>query len=454
MNPKSYRLSQLFWFGVYAVGMAVMLAFWWNISGHKTNSDWYSIELALGHVTGLIGTYCVIWQVLLMSRLVPLEDAFGLERVDWLHKWNGYTALTLLLLHTYFLIDAYAIIDKLGFIAQFVDFNVNWEDMLKATLGMTLLTTIVFISIGIVRLRLKYETWFYVHLFVYLAILLAFSHQLSVGADFIGQPAFVAYWWTLYAFATSAIVFFRVGQPVYLLWRHRTRIDRIVHETPDIVSIYVTGRHLDELKYRPGQFMIWRFLTNRHWAQGHPFTISVAPNGQYLRLTAKQVGDFTKSLDLLVPGDWVLLDGPHGHFTPEQLSNPKLLLIAGGSGITPIRSMLEQLPSGVQDVVVLYAARTQADLALRSELETLITRYHGTIRYVLSNETAPGFTTGVLDDANLRALVPDAASREVMLCGPPGMMKAVAKTLHAQGVKTIHTERFAFSAKYSDSGRA
>lgn len=446
MKSKSYTLQRLAWYAVYGLGIAVILWFWWTISGRTTSANGYGFDLAVGHVTGLIGTYCILWELVLLSRLTFLERPFGMELLTWLHKWNGYAAIILLLAHTLYLTLGYALVDHAGFIAQFVDFNLNWEDVLKASIGMALLVAIVFISIGIVRMRLKYETWYYVHLFTYLAILLAFSHQLSVGADFVGQPTFQAFWWGLNALAVGVIVLYRFLRPLYLVYYHRPRVDRIVAETSDVTSIYITGRHLGQLRYQPGQFMIWRFLTRELWWQAHPFSLSVAPGGEYLRITIKQVGDFTRLLPTLKPGTLVSIDGPHGNFTPQRITQPKVLLIAGGSGITPIRAMLERLPDRIKDVVLVYAARTRSDLALRTELEALMAHYGGTVRYILSAETVPGMASGVLDDVHLRELVPDAPTREVMLCGPPAMMNAVTGVLVEQGLsrQRIHTERFAY----------
>jgi ferredoxin-NADP reductase len=252
---------------------------------------------------------------------------------------------------------------------------------------------------------------------------LAFSHQLSVGNDFQSQPAFRIFWYALYAVAIGLLAWYRFWLPIYLVLRHQLRVEKIVQETPDVLSVYVSGQGMDRIKFKTGQFMIWRFLDQTHWWQAHPFSLSAGPNGQYIRLTCKQLGDFTKSLSSLKPGTRVSIDGPHGNFTPDRLATNKILMIAGGVGITPIRSMLEGLPP-MADVVLIYAARNQGELALRAEIESL----------------------AATNAANLAALVPEAALRKVMLCGPPPMMNAVTKTLVAAGVsaKSVHTERFAY----------
>jgi predicted ferric reductase len=447
MKRTYYLFWRWFWYSLYVAGIIIILVFWWGASGQHTAATASSLNIAAGNITGLIGTYAILWQLVLLGRLTFLECHFGLEKLTWLHKWNGYLALTLILLHTLCLILGFAAAEHISLIKQTLDFMFSWEDVLKATLATVLLIVIVPMSIGIVRRGFKYETWYYVHLVTYLAILLAFSHQLSVGSDLAGNSAFQIYWYTLYTLSVGTLLLYRFMRPAYLVYKHRFQVDKVVPETGDVVSVYVRGQQLDQLAFQPGQFIIWRFLDKDRWWQAHPFSISVAPNGQYLRLTAKMLGDFTRSLATLQPGTWVSVDGPHGNFTGDRLSNPNVLLIAGGVGITPIRSLLERLPPQTQNVVLVYAARTQSDLALHTEIDNLAATRPGVhVKYLLSNEMVPGFATGVLDDANLRALVPDAATREVMLCGPPPMMNAVTQTLQRAGVPAtaIHTERFAY----------
>lgn len=448
MKRNLYAAWQLVWYSLYAAGAVVVLVFWWHASGHTTTTAKASIELAAGNLTGLLGTYAILWQLVLLGRLTFLENVFGLEKLTWLHKWNGYVALTLILLHSIFLIWGFGAFAHAGFIKQFLDFLFSWEDVLKATLGTAILLVAVLMSVGIVRRGFKYETWYFVHLFIYLAILLAFSHQLSVGSDLAGNLPFQIFWYTIYVAAIGILLVWRFGRPFWMLYRHQFRVEKIVHETPDMISIYISGRDLDQLRYQPGQFMIWRFLSKPLWWQAHPFSISTAPNGRRLRCTVKQLGDFTRQLPDMKPGTLVLVDGPHGNFTADRTSSPRLLLIAGGSGITPLRALLEQLPVTAQDVVLVYAARNKADLALRSEIEALAAKAKAkvTVRYLLSAESVPGIRRGALDDANLHELVPDVASREVMLCGPPAMMDAVSTVLRHAGVphSAVHTERFAY----------
>ena len=69
-------------------------------------------------------------------------------------------------------------------------------------------------SLVIVRRRLRYETWYFVHLYTYLAIALAFSHQIATGREFVGDPAARLYWQGLYVATLAAVLVFRFGLPL------------------------------------------------------------------------------------------------------------------------------------------------------------------------------------------------------------------------------------------------
>ena len=100
----------------------------------------------------------------------------------------------------------------------------------------------------IVRRRLRYETWYFVHLYTYLAIALAFSHQIATGREFVGDPAARAYWQGLYLATLAAVVVFRLGVPAVRNARHRLRVERVIEEAPGVVSLEIGGARLEELE--------------------------------------------------------------------------------------------------------------------------------------------------------------------------------------------------------------
>jgi ferredoxin-NADP reductase len=114
------------------------------------------------------------------------------------------------------------------------------------------------------------------------------------------------------------------------MWRHRLRVDHIVHEGAGAVSIILRGRHIDELNAESGQFFRWRFLTGPLWLSSHHFSLSAPPHPQFLRITVKAVGDGTRLIHAVKPGTRVLAAGPSGAMTNERRQGRGALLMAAG----------------------------------------------------------------------------------------------------------------------------
>ena len=173
-------------------------------------------------------------------------------------------------------------------------------------------------------------------------------------------------------------------------------------------SIYVTGRELDQLAVRSGQYFVWRFLTRDGWWRGHPFSISSAPNGSWLRITIKELGDWSAlSCSASRSAPVSSSRGRTAILTGARRTRQRVLLIAGGIGITPLRALLEALPAKPGDLTLLYRVRHEHDIVFRDELEAL-----ARIRGARGRSTcrgAAGRPPGRLDPlgpAGLQALVP------------------------------------------------
>jgi len=212
---------------------------------------------------------------------------------------------------------------------------------------------------------------------------------------------------------------------------------RVVEEGPGVVSLEIGGVRLDRLKARTGQFFTWRFLSRDHWWEAHPFSLSAAPDGRRLRITVKGLGDYTGSLRGIRPGTRVIVEGPFGAFTSAGRRRPRVALIAGGVGITPIRALLEDMPGEPGDIAVVYRVSREEDVILREELDELARRRGADLHYVLGAEP--------LSPERLLELVPDIAARDVYVCGPPAMTEATRASLGRTGVPRRHVfvERFA-----------
>jgi predicted ferric reductase len=400
---------------------------------------------AAGQITALVGTYLALVQVLLMSRSPWLERRFGMNGLAQWHRWLGFTVTILISAHVVCSTVGYALGDGSSVAAEAWTLITTYPYVLMATVATGLLIMVAVTSLRAMRRRLSWETWRFLHLYAYLAIALAFGHELAVGSDFSDDAIARWYWIALYVAVGLCVLAFRVGHPLRMSLHHRLRVARVVPEAPGVVSLYVTGRDLQRLQARAGQYFRWRFLTPTRWWRTHPFSLSAGLNGQYLRLTIKGVGDDSRGLQDVHPGTRLAVEGPYGLFTAQRQSRPKVLLIAGGIGITPLRALLEEIPPRKEAITLIYRATRWEDVVFRTELEQLIRDRRGTIHYLIGRRGSSELPYDPLSAQTLRRLVPDLESRDVFICGPASMMQRVEGILRSIGLppEQIHLERFA-----------
>jgi predicted ferric reductase len=423
----------------------VAIAVLWAKGGGLSDVHDASTALTtLGRLAGLLGAASALLEVLLLGRLPVLDRLYGFDRLTAWHRVNGKACLGLLLAHAALILAGYTLGDRISLPAEVGRLLGGYPGVITATAALGILVAVVVSSLVAVRRRLRYETWWFVHLYAYLAIALAFSHQIATGTAFVGDALARAYWTGLYVAVLGALVTCRWLAPAARSAWHGLRVERVVPEAPGVVSVEIGGRHLERLRARSGQFLLWRFLTRDRWWEAHPFSLSAAPDGRRLRITVKSLGDFTQRLGAVRPGTRVVVEGPFGAFTTAARRRPRAVLIAGGVGITPIRALLEDMPGAPGDIAVIYRALSDDDVILREELEELARRRGTQVHYVLGDHREP--TAGeLLSPEHLRRLVPDIASRDVYVCGPPAMADATRASLLAAAVprRQIVTERFA-----------
>ncbi len=429
---------------IVAVNAALILAMWVRHGGISAVGGGGGIATAAGQLTGLVGTYAVLLQLLLMGRLPWLEHYVGLDRLAIWHRWNGMLAVNLLVAHTVLITVGYAASRHATLWAQTRDFVSNYADVLMAFVGLGLLIAVGVTSARAARRRLRRETWYFVHLYAYLAVALGFAHQLAVGNDFITDPLARAWWVALYLTVIAILVTWRVVKPWRFNVRHQLRVKNVVREAPGVVTINLTGRHLGAIGAQAGQFFLWRFVTRDGWWKVHPFSLSAAPTAKRLRITVKDLGDTTHELQSIRSGTRVWAEGPFGTFTANRRTGGAPLFIAGGIGITPIRAMLDDLPSQ-SGAVLLYRVNRRADIAFAKELDDIASRKGVEVLYLTGVEIGDD-QTDQLGIPAITRLVPDVIERDCFVCGPPALVDAVCRRLHAIGVPddSVLFERFEF----------
>ncbi len=432
------RLLKLaFWAGLFAsVGL------WWLDTPIGSVDSLGAGLIEAGRITGMIAGYVLLVQILLMTRVRWLDQRVSANDLVLLHRDLGGLLVVTVLAHAALLIVGYARLDGTTLWGETTTVLTTFQDMISAFVATGILVGVGLLALRAVRALLPYELWYYLHLTSYAVLLLGYGHQFAVGRDLVEPGLGRGFWIGLYVFVMLCWFWGRVMAPIRLNLRHRLRVAQVVHEGQDMFSLYVQGRRLDELQARAGQFFRWRFLARGCWPQAHPFSLSAAPNGRWLRLTIKAVGHHTEQLKWLDPGVRVLVEGPSGVFTAERRTRHRALLIAGGSGIAPIRALLEDLPRGT---IVIYRASSPDDLIFREELDWLAEARDTQIHYVIGSRDDPG-PRSVMTPKGIRRLVPDTSRRDVYLCGPEGLVTASVAILKRLRVprRQIHLDPFEF----------
>src|SRR5205085_11980408 len=131
----------------------------------------------------------------------------------------------------------YAVTAHTNVISQTRTLLGSYPDVLMATVGGLLLVGVGLVSMRAARRRMRYETWYYLHFYTYLAVALAFSHQFATGAEFMANAAARVVWAGMYAVVAAAILWYRFVTPVRQAARHQLRVESVQRESADVVSI-------------------------------------------------------------------------------------------------------------------------------------------------------------------------------------------------------------------------
>ncbi|WP_328315797.1 ferredoxin reductase family protein [Streptomyces sp. NBC_00388] len=429
--------------GVGIVAGAGVVALMWGVQA-RPSARLDALFATAAHLTGLLGGYGVVVMLLLMARIPAVEHGVGADQLARWHTWGGRLVFTAIAAHAVLALFAYAAYRSVDVITAGTGLF-GYPGVAAAVVGLVLLLAVGVTSARAVRRRISHESWRAVHLATYVAAALCFVHQLA-GPDVAGGGPFTLWFWSLlHAQAAVLLFWYRVVVPIRRALRHDLRVARVRVEAPGIVTIEFTGRHLDELQAESGQFFRWRFLTRRLWRTALPFSLSAPVRDDLLRITVKAAGDHSRRVRRIRPGVRVVAAGPFGALTAHRRKRRKVLLLAGGVGIAPLRALFETLPGEPGDVTLLYRASHPELLVLSEELQSIAQQRGAALHYLLGPSDAEA---DPLSRDRLRALVPDLADHDVFLCGPPGMTRAATLALQQAGVpvERIHSEEFAMTS--------
>lgn len=224
----------------------------------------------------------------------------------------------------------------------------------------------------------------------------------------------------------------------------RIRVAEVIQETVDASSFVLEPVDGRELRYRPGQFLTLRVPSDLTGYVARSYSLSSASEvGEAPRISVKRTnGGYVSNwlCDHLRAGQEVEVLPPAGVFTPKDWSRP-LLLVAAGSGVTPVLSILKAALHGQTPHVTLwYANRDESSVMFAAEIAELARTHPDRLLVVHWLESVQSLPS----TAALAGHLAPWRDREVFLCGPGPFMDATEKALADLGVeeRRVHTERF------------
>lgn len=419
-----------------------VLGLWWVDTPSFGSLTPGKAMTAAGELTGMVAGVLICVQILLIARVPWLERAIGLDRLVSWHRSLGTSVLLLTVTHVLLIVVGGMATDQVTLWSEFWTTTLPQPDVLTALIGTGMLILAGVTSARAARQHLSYEAWYWLHTTTYVAVFLTFGHQINAGAHFVGSPVNRVLWTVLYLGTAAAVVVWRAVLPAAAVLRHRVRVERVVEEASGVTSVWLHGAHLDERNARAGQFFTFRFLAWGHLATAHPYSVSFLPEGNRMRITVGALGDHSSAVNDLRPGTHVFMQGPYGRFTADRARGRKILLIAGGVGIGPIRTLAHELRDQGRDVVVIHRGPSADQLPLSHELDG-----HEGIRFIRLVGRRRDLGYDPLSAATLKRLVPDVTHREVFICGSPGMTETATSSLRSLGVagRHIHQEELSMA---------
>jgi len=418
LGEPVYRRSFLNRGTALIMGTALFTLILWLVQSPSSLGNPFTI---LAKVSAFSAIVFLSLNFLLSTRARWLESLFGgLDRMYAAHCTVGRISLFWMLIHPLALGLA-----NLGDRERLLEIFLPAAN-LDISLGTASLMLFIVLLLLTMVFALPFQDWRWSHRFMGMVLLLAGVHALRAGSDVAAHPP-------LYAW-TAALVLVGMASFLYTLYLYP-----FLGPRTEMVIVEVTGskgttdillEHDGELRFRAGQFVYACFRgTDR---QSHPFSIS-GWDGRRIRLSVKAAGDMTSALASKVKkGDHVLVRGPYGRFGEKRSSDKDEVWVAGGIGITPFLSLLQEerlSPSG-RKILLIWSYRVHGELPYEREI-------------VGSLEDVPGLTfvhwnsseRGRIDARAISELVKGRLEdRCFMICGPRAMMRALGRQLVSTGV--------------------
>ena len=404
-------------------------------------------------------------------RRIPLAD---------LHKWSGYSAMFLVFLHPAIL--PFTSIVKFTIWDVLLPLNAPVQPIVY-TIGAAALYLLVFVSVSaFFRSRFKYAFWRKLHYASYAVIILFTIHGVlanpaiseEVPIDWLDAGKIFV---EICALLCAALLIWRITggrsarrnmlqlqlHATTKGWRGSLRVDSVVDTGTNVKTFRLVHPENEILpfEFKPGQYLTFRILIGGKQLF-RSYSISSAPSERhYCEISIKLISGGAGSTffhSFVHPNSQLECTGAHGTFVFTGSEAPKVFLIGGGIGVTPLMSMLKQLAfiQWQQEVFLLLAVRTPDQIIFHQELRKVQSELPR-FKYMILPTEMSGMSwngpSGLINADLINQLVPDVTGCRIYLCGPKPMMEATSGLLTNMGVQQnqILTELFTSGGAMADN---
>jgi ring-1,2-phenylacetyl-CoA epoxidase subunit PaaE len=420
-----------------------------------------TINLLLGMLVSTNYIRLSLWQ-----KMPNFIRRFNL--VD-IHNWTAYIALLLATVHPILLLfDA-----STKFTLADIVFPINAPSQkLYVAMGTVALLAVIVIIITtqkVIKKKIGFRTWKNIHLAAYIAALLFLVHGVVMDPQLKNRPVDVFDAEKLLsegcfiALIAAGIFRYRYYRKVREGFRkfHSIKIREVIEETQDTKSFVldIPGKIEKQFRYIAGQFLILKASINgKEYKRSYSLSTCPYTDAKY-QITVKRIknGIVSNFLnDHIKAGDEVLVFPPSGSFftEPDKKGRRNYIFFAGGSGITPIfsiiKTILTQFPENY--VKLVYANKNSNSIIFFTALETLKSTFKNRFSFThILSEASSGWSgmTGRLDSDRILYFLQEqrilpTVNTEYYICGPSPFMELVEHELQRSGVpdERLHLERF------------
>jgi predicted ferric reductase len=403
-------------------------------------SDFYSSINTIAKMAGIAGISFFTGNLFLSGRYKILDRLFvGLDKVFLFHRQTG--KLTFYLLTTHFLLMTLGYLQ--GSFNAFITFILDFSNIpiLFGKIAYYCLFVVIIITLFAGR-KLKYERLKYIHQYMGVFLFLGGIHAFLIPSDIaLNRPMR----WYILTLVCLALVSYltRTVLKKFLVKRKILNVVAVNNLGGNVTEVVMKLKQpAPKILFHPGQFIFVKFKQDGFPYEDHPFSLTAGTGEDGIRISAKAVGDFTKTLPQLKPGATAEVQGPFGSFSYEFINNKKQLWIAGGIGITPFTSMsrtLQHTGFNDKDIILVHTGQTEQDLVYKKEFEEIaVKNTQFSFRPWITEKQ--GFLT--IDE--IVKQVGDIKEREIYICGPQKMMLLFTDALVKLGIPKphIHFELF------------